>query len=100
MKVDHQKIEVIHNIKANRFEVQVDRHLAVLEYALKGKSMIFYHTGVPGPIEGQGIGGRLAYAGLEYARQKAYSVVPACVFMAVYVRRHKEYQSLVKKRKE
>ncbi|HEX2697753.1 MAG TPA: GNAT family N-acetyltransferase [Anaerolineales bacterium] len=97
MKIDIEKVKAVHNVPASRFEVQAGPYLAVLEYALKGKTIIFYHTGVPDPIEGQGIGNLLAYAGLEYAKQKQYNVVPACVFMAVYIKRHKEYRPLVKK---
>ena len=38
---------------------------------------------------------KLSHAGLEYARGKRLTVVPICPFVAAYMRRHPEYQSLV-----
>jgi hypothetical protein len=53
------------------------------------------HTEVPAELEGHGIGGRLAKAGLEFARQENLKVVPSCPFVAAYIRRHPEYLELV-----
>ena len=96
MTPQSEKPEVRHNFSANRFEVQVENHLAVLNYSQRGDVITFTHTGVPAELEGRGIGSQLARAGLEYAREKAFKVVPLCWFVAGYIERHPEYQSLVK----
>jgi predicted GNAT family acetyltransferase len=88
---------VEHRPQAHRFELEKDGHLAVLEYQLAGRKIIFTHAGVPKSIEGQGIGSRLARAGLEYARSQTLTVVPLCPFVAAYIRRHPEYKSSVSK---
>ena len=90
------KPEVHHNIAASRFELQFDGIIAVLEYKLQDDTITFIHTGVPAELEGRGIGSQLAHAGLEYAREKSYKVLPLCWFVAGYIERHPEYQSLVK----
>jgi predicted GNAT family acetyltransferase len=95
MQIDAEKLNVVHNTRASRFEVQVGEELAVLEYQMRGNKMIFTHTGVPEALEGQGIASRMARVALDYAREKAHAVVPACEFMEVYLRRHPEYKSLV-----
>ena len=95
MAIDAEKLQVVHNTQQTRFEIQAEGHLAVLEYVMRGNKMIFTHTGVPRPLEAQGIGSRLARAGLEFARQNSHLIVPACEFMEVYVRRHPEYKDLV-----
>jgi len=95
--IDLDSLEIHHNPQAERFEIRLGEHLAVLEYHLDGGDLFFTHTGVPPALEGQGIGGRLAQAGLEYAKEKAYRVVPLCYFIDAYIRRHPEYQALVKK---
>lgn len=88
--------EIRHNIAASRFELQIGGNIAVLEYSLQGDTITFTHTGVPGELEGRGIGSQLARAGLEYAREKVLKVVPVCWFVAGYIERHTEYQSLIK----
>jgi uncharacterized protein len=95
MQLDADKLEVLHDPKAGRFKIEVGNLTAVLEYEMEGKAMVFTHTGVPRPLEGQGVGARLAKTGLEFARRNSLRVVPACEFMDVYIRRHPEYQDLV-----
>jgi predicted GNAT family acetyltransferase len=95
MPIDAEKLTVVHNTDRNRFQIEAEGLLAVLEYVIRDDKIIFTHTGVPRPLEGQGVGARLAKAGLAYAREKSHRVVPACEFMEVYIRRHPEYKDLV-----
>jgi len=95
MTIDPEKLEVLHDPQAGRFQIEVGRWMAVLNYEMENNVMVFTHTGVPRPLEGQGVGARLAKTGLEYARQHSHKVVPACEFMEVYIRRHPEYKDLV-----
>jgi predicted GNAT family acetyltransferase len=55
------------------------------------------HTRVPGELEGQGYGGALAKAALDYARANGLKVIPTCPFVSAYLRRHKEYADLVQR---
>ncbi len=97
MPVDAAKAEVIHNSKENRFEIRIEDEVCVLEYQLQGQTIFFTHTEVPQALEGQGLAGRLAKTGLDYARQNSLRVVPACEFMHVYIKRHPEYEDLLRK---
>ena len=87
--------DVQHIAAANRFELSVGASKAVLEYSLQDDVIIFTHTGVPTEIEGRGIGSRLVRAGLEFAREEAFRVVPRCWFVAGYIERHPEYRALL-----
>lgn len=86
---------VTHNKSESRFELEIEDQVAVLEYELDGDLMTFTHTEVPEPFEGRGHGARLARAGLEYARQSGLRVIPACNFMAAFIRANPEYLELV-----
>jgi hypothetical protein len=86
-----------HNPQAGRFEIEKDGSVAVLEYLLQDGKMVFTHTGVPPALEGQGIGSRLARAGLDHARAQGLKVVPLCSFIAGYIQKHPEYQELLEK---
>lgn len=67
----------------------------MLTYKVDGETITFIHTEVPATMEGQGIGGKLAKAGLEYARENGLKVVARCPFVASYLQRHPEYLDLV-----
>lgn len=87
--------EIHHDAARSRFTASTDAGEAVLEYARQRRHIIFTHTGVPPESEGQGIGGALAAAGLDYARSEGLRVKPACPFVAAFVKLHAEYQDLV-----
>lgn len=89
--------DVIHNSALKRFEILLGEDMAYLEYEIRNDDMIFLHTETPPKYEGRGIGGRLARAGLEYANEQFYRVVPVCPFIEAYIDRHPEYKPLVRK---
>ena len=87
--------DVRNNEAANRFEVEINGELAQTQYIRRGRKIIFTHTEVPPASEGQGVGNALARAALDYAKREGLRVVPLCPFIAAFIKRHKEYQSLV-----
>ena len=80
---------------AHRFEIAVDGRTASLEYHRGRDFLSLVHTEVPAEMEGRGIGGKLAQAALEFARDANLKVIPSCPFVASYIRRHPEYLELV-----
>jgi len=82
---------VRHNAAASRYELDTEHGLAVVVYREQGDRAIFTHTEVPTADEGKGIGARLVRAALDDARQRGFKIVPACSFVAAFVRRHPEY---------
>jgi predicted GNAT family acetyltransferase len=86
---------VVHNASYQRFEMDVDGQLSVLEYTFKNHRLFLTHTEVPAALQSQGLGTRLAHAALEYARQNDLTVVAICPFVKEYVGSHPEYQSFV-----
>jgi predicted GNAT family acetyltransferase len=94
MNKDEQTIQVQHNTREQRFEATVDGHLCVAEYDLRDGEMTFTHTFVPPELRGRGIAEKLVRTALDYARQESYRVVPACSYVATFIRRHREYVQL------
>ena len=87
---------VVHNAAGGQFEIRAEPGgAAVLTYVQRGNTLDLTHTRVPGELEGQGYGGALAKAALDYARGKGLKVIPTCPFVSAYLRRHKEYADLV-----
>jgi predicted GNAT family acetyltransferase len=88
-------LAIKHDQSTGRFETHVGGRVAFLNYRRMNGTIIFDHTEVPAEFEGNGIGGRLAQAALEYARSSHLRVVPLCPFLADYLRKHTEYQDLL-----
>lgn len=89
------EITVRDNPGANRFEAEVDGHLAVADYTITPNASLFRHTEVPGPLEGRGIGKALVIAGLQAARDRGLKVIPACSFFSGYMKKHPETHDLL-----
>ena len=87
--------DVEHQPDAHRFIVATETGEAELTYTLATGLIVFTHTGVPEAAEGQGIGKRLAEAGLAYARAEGLRVLPLCPFVKSYMHRHPETQDLL-----
>jgi len=71
-----------------RFELEADGHTAELVYRVEGTYLVLVHTGVPGALEGQGVGGRLVRAALDRAARDGLTIVPLCPFARGWLERH------------
>ena len=89
------EITVRHNPSAHRYEAEVDGHLAVAEYTPEGDRIVFTHTFVPPELRGRGVAERLVGTALEEARRAGQQVVPQCSYVALFIRRHPEFKTLV-----
>jgi predicted GNAT family acetyltransferase len=87
-------ITVRHNAAASRYEAEVAGHLAVVEYVVEGGRVVFTHTLVPPELRGRGIAEKLVRAALEDIRLQGKRVVPQCTYVARFLQRTPEFQSL------
>lgn len=88
--------DVTNNEQQSRYETSVEGKTAFAAYIREGDTITFTHTEVPPDLEGRGIAAALVKHALEEARAKKLGVVPACAYVAAYVRKHSEYQDLVR----
>jgi predicted GNAT family acetyltransferase/glutaredoxin len=88
--------EVVDAPEASRYELRLGGRLVGLAaYRRRNDRIAFTHTEVDESCEGRGFGSRLAAAALEDARRQGLDVVPLCPFIAHYIERHPEYETLV-----
>jgi predicted GNAT family acetyltransferase len=81
----------------SRYEIRVDGELAgYAAYRGEPHRIVFTHTEIDPAYEGQGLGGRLAAAALDDVRARGLAVRADCPFIAGFIRRHAEYQDLVR----
>ena len=90
--------QVIHDEARKRYRLEDDgQEVAYCEVDPVGTgSILIKHTEVDPRFEGKGYGSAILKGILEKARADGKDVIPACPFAAAYIRRHKEYQDLVK----
>jgi predicted GNAT family acetyltransferase len=88
-------IPIVDNKERGRFELTYRGHTAILEYRIYGATILFPHTLVPPPIEGNGIAARMSRHALDFARENNLSVTPACPFVAQFISENPEYADLV-----
>lgn len=87
--------EVVHNEEANRFEVNVDGHIAVSEYRDEGDHWDVVHTFVPPALEGRGIAAVVTKALFDYAQSNNIKIRPVCSYAVRYAEKHSEYANIL-----
>jgi predicted GNAT family acetyltransferase len=91
-------VKINHEPERNRFVIESDQGLAVLEYArVDAATLDYHHTFVPPPLRGQGIASELADHALQYALDEDLLVIPSCPFVAAYIRSNPKFKKLVQR---
>lgn len=78
-----------------RFELEVDGQVAVLEYREQGPNvLVFTHTFVPPELRGRDLAAQLTRFALEDARKQGKKVIPQCSYVDTFMKRNKDYNEL------
>lgn len=86
---------VRHNPAANRYEIEIEGHLAVAEYVMEAGRQVFTHTLVPPELRGRGLAEALVRTAMDDARAAGRKVVPACSYVARFIEKNPEFADLV-----
>lgn len=88
-------IPIEHKEDQQQFQAVVEQQLCRLEYVRDGKTVAMNHVQVPKPVGGRGIAGQLTRHALDWARDEDLKVVANCPYIASWIKRHPEYQTLL-----
>lgn len=83
------------NHARRRYELDVAGGQAFIDYRRDGGVVTMLHAEVPEALQGRGVGSALVKGALDLAREQGERVIPACPFVAAYIRRHAEYRDLI-----
>ena len=89
--------KLIDNKASKQYEFHIDKYIPRIEYIKAQDKVYLTHTEVPKDLEGKGIGSALIKKVLEEIKQNDLTLVPMCPFVAMYIKRHPEWKSLVLK---
>jgi hypothetical protein len=87
--------DVTDNTARQRFELEVEGHLAIAFYKMDGNVITFIHTEVPPELNGKGVGARLVQGALDRVRAAGLKIVPQCPFIKAWIGKHPEYKDLL-----
>lgn len=92
---DTDTVTVTDAADRNRFEAHVSGELAgFAQYVRTAELVVYPHTEVDPAFEGRGVGGALARAALEDARERGLLVLAICPFIGGWMGRHPEFADL------
>lgn len=83
------------NTDAQRYELAVDGHTVFADYSLSGDTLRIHYVEAPPELRGSGAAGRLMEGVAQIAKANGWRIVPICGYAAAWLRRHKEYHSLI-----
>lgn len=84
---------VKNNEKEQRFEIDVEGHIAFVQYETFDGGISYTSTVVPPEMGGKGIAAHIVKHALEYAAEHNLKVEPRCPYVKSYIDRHPEYQA-------
>ena len=88
-------MSIVDNTARGRFEYPVEGRTAFVNYRRANGVVTLTHAEVPPELEGRGVGSHLVRGTLDLIREQGEKVIPACSFVAAFVRRNPEYQDLL-----
>lgn len=88
------------NTRAKRYELDLDNgYIALIDYFVTpAGDVALTHTEVPYEFEGIGIGTELVGRCLNDIREQGVGVIPQCGFVASYIRKNPQWQTIVVRR--
>lgn len=87
---------LIDNSALQRFELQIDNHIAFIEYKFKDdKLLLLIHTEVPPELEGKGVASAIVQKTLQYAKDNNIKIIPHCSFVLSYLEKHPEWNDII-----
>ncbi len=80
--------DVVDNRAANRYELNIDGQIAVVEYERTPRSIVLRHTEVPPALRGRHLGDVLVTGALARARSEGLQIVVVCPFIRAFLQKH------------
>lgn len=96
MKEEYTALPLVKNEEGQRFELTVDGYTAFIDYKEREGIITLIHTESPEELSGRGVATALIEKTLQYIEDNNYKLVPLCPLVAAYLKRHPEWQRIVK----
>lgn len=95
MNQELEPLVLQNNTSEQRFELEVDQHIAFISYEQQDDVLSLLHTESPAALAGRGVGSALVEKTLQYIKEHQLKLKPLCPFVGAFLKRHPQWQSLV-----
>ena len=95
MNTAYEQLEVIKNLENSRFELNVEGHIAFIDFKQEEQLIKLIHTEIPEEMAGKGIAAILVSKTLEYLESNKNTLYPYCPYVYAYIKKHPEWKRVV-----
>lgn len=95
MKEEFIQIPVVKNEAKKRFEIEIDSHIAFINYGEFGSQIALVHTEVPEALGGKGVAAALVEKTLTFLEDKGKTILPFCPYVFAYIKKHPDWKRIV-----
>jgi predicted GNAT family acetyltransferase len=88
--------EVVNNMSKNRYELEVNGHVAAIYYRFVDGIVVFTHTQVPPEIRDTYAASDLMKGALDQVRADRFRANAQCPFMKDWIDQHPDYADLLR----
>ncbi len=83
------------NEEKSRYELNIDGHIAFIDYKETSTKIALTHTEVPAELGGKGVAVALVEKTLASIEGTDKKILPYCPFVLKYIKKHPEWKKLV-----
>lgn len=95
MKPEYSNLPLVRNEEKQRFEMDVNGSLALIEYRDYPGKIALTHTEVEPALEGQGAATAIIEKTLAWIETQGLQLIPLCPLVVAYLKRHPEWNRIV-----
>ncbi|ASW74556.1 acetyltransferase [Chryseobacterium piperi] len=100
MKPEFENIPLVKNESKKRFEIEVDKHFAFIDYRETDDQIILVHTEADPELAGTGAAAAVVEKTLQYIEESTKKLLPFCPYVFAYIKKHPEWKRIVDERFE
>lgn len=97
MKPEFETIPLHKNEDKKRFEIEVNKHFAFIEYRENQHQISLIHTEAEPELAGIGAAAAVVEKTLTYIQESGKKLLPFCPYVFAYIKKHPEWKSIVDK---
>ncbi|MGJ1203443.1 GNAT family N-acetyltransferase [Sphingobacterium lactis] len=98
MKDQFLDIPLKKNEEKSRFELEVNGHIAFIDYKETNSTIALIHTEAPAELGGTGAASALVEKTLNFIKDAGKSISPYCPYVFAYIKKHPEWKEHVSPR--
>jgi predicted GNAT family acetyltransferase len=93
--MNYDAMELVNNEAIHNIELMVDGYRSFIDYKQKGDKLYLIHTEVAHELRGKGVAEALVEKIFRYIEAKGLKLVPLCVYVQLFLKRHPEWNRLL-----